>query len=61
MEIRECDPRDFASVEPVAVADESLYKCDPKRDDCKNFTVKTDVSKNLDWWMDSGIQNLQGL
>jgi len=57
--VREEISRDFVDVEPKVVADASLYKCDPNRDDCKNFTIKMDVQRNLKWWEESGIANLQ--
>jgi len=53
------DDQDWRGIAPTPVPDESLYKCDPKREACKTFTNQMDVEKNLDWWQESGLESLQ--
>ncbi|XP_023330838.1 glutathione S-transferase C-terminal domain-containing protein isoform X2 [Eurytemora carolleeae] len=59
LHVQEQEPRSVYCVSPVHVPDESLYKCDPKRETCRTFTNQMDIDRNLDWWQDSGLVSLQ--
>jgi len=54
------DPR-YMDLPPAKVPEESLYKCDPNRNkqSAKMYTKQSDINKALDWWAESGIDNLQ--
>jgi len=51
--------RNFSGVTPEVVPDQSLYKCDPKRESGKTFTNQLDVERNLQWWQACGVDSLQ--